>query len=156
MILLSETFIYFPRRKKYPEMVISMTFQMNSKLYTLWIISVLRRIFQWKKGFLMVHMVWRWGNSFRPCYGVAKLVKLRCNLPWRHSIKLDSRPHYELRSTNATTSMQFVVIHDMITLWPWVSLTWFNKWILSNNSRGEVEGIIRQYSLSLRRIILLV
>ena len=43
--------------------------------------------FQWEKGFLMVHTVWRWGNSFRPCYGVAKSVKLRCNLPWRHSHK---------------------------------------------------------------------
>ena len=30
------------------------------------------------------------------------------------------------------------------------------KWILSNNPRDEVEGIIRQYSLSLRRIIVLV
>ena len=30
------------------------------------------------------------------------------------------------------------------------------KWILSNNARDEVEGIIRQYSLSLRRIIVLV
>ena len=87
--------------KKYPEMVISMTFQMNSKLYSLWIICS-EKNFQWKKWFLMVHMVWRWGNSFCPYYGVAKSVKLRCNLPWRHSIKLDSRPHYELRSTNAT------------------------------------------------------
>ena len=30
------------------------------------------------------------------------------------------------------------------------------KWILSNNPRDEVEGIIRQYSLSLRRITVLV
>ena len=30
------------------------------------------------------------------------------------------------------------------------------KWILSNNPRVEVEGIIRQYSLSLRGIIVLV
>ena len=30
------------------------------------------------------------------------------------------------------------------------------KWILSNNPRDEVEGIIRQYSLSLRGIIVLV
>ena len=30
------------------------------------------------------------------------------------------------------------------------------RWILSNNPRDEVEGIIRQYSLSLRRIIVLV
>ena len=30
------------------------------------------------------------------------------------------------------------------------------RWILSNNPRDEVEGIIRQYSLSLRGIIVLV
>ena len=30
------------------------------------------------------------------------------------------------------------------------------RWILSNNSRDEVEGIIRQYSPNLRRIIVLV
>ena len=30
------------------------------------------------------------------------------------------------------------------------------KWILLNNPRDEVEGIIQQYSLSLRRIIVLV
>ena len=30
------------------------------------------------------------------------------------------------------------------------------RWILLNNPRDEVEGIIRQYSLSLRGIIVLV
>ena len=89
------------------------------------IISVPRRIFSEKKGFLMVnvrnsktrtlqnkdpalqniqHMVWQWWYLFRPCCGVAKSVSLLwCKVPWHHKlrckvqrpIKLDSRPHYD-------------------------------------------------------------
>ena len=89
------------------------------------IISVPRRIFSEKKGFLMVnvrnsktrtlqnkdpalqniqHMVWRWWYLFRPSCEVAKSVSLLwCKVPWHHKlrckvqrpIKLDSRPHYD-------------------------------------------------------------
>ena len=52
----------------------------------------------------MVHMVWRRGNSFRPCYGVAKSVhNFDATYHDVTPIKLDSRPHYELRSANAIT-----------------------------------------------------
>ena len=94
MILLSKTFIY-PDGKNFNNL------SNEYKIIQLVNYICSEKNFQWKKEFLMVHMAWRWGNSFRPCCGVAKSVQLRCNLPWRHSQKLDSRPHYELRSTNA-------------------------------------------------------
>ena len=82
MILLSETFIYLDGKN----------FNDLSNEYK--IIQLVNYIcseknFQWKKkGFLMVHMAWRWDNSFRPCCGVAKSVHnfdARCNhtlKPW--------------------------------------------------------------------------
>ena len=105
MILLSETFIYLTVMEK-----ISRYGRFNDLSNEFKIIQLVNYIcseknFQWKKEFLLVHMVWRWGNSFRPCYEMAKSVH---NFDAIYHdvtpIKLDSRPHYELRSRNTITN----------------------------------------------------
>ena len=59
-------------------------------------------------------------------------------------------------------SFEVLTMQDCSVIWHLGLVTIINnyspkaKWILSNNPRDEVEGIILQYSLSLRRIIVLV
>ena len=114
--------LLFTPTEKYLEMVISMTFQTNIKLYS---ISVPRRIFSEQKGFLTVNVHnsktrtlrnedsalqrnaqhisgWRWCNFISPLLRGGQIgAQLRCNLPWRHSRKTRLKTALWLRSTNA-------------------------------------------------------